>query len=157
MLKRTSNQQPIERQKKTIMITRGFPNIISTDLSQAKAWYINLLGWEIEFDSDWFVHLRAPDIAGVELGIIDANHELVAQIIEPGNAGVIITVVVDDVDETHHRATELGSGIVQTPRDLFYGQRRMILRDPDGTLVDVSSECEPSQEFLASLSHTSSQ
>ena len=43
--------------------------------------------------------------------------------------------------------------VVEEPVDLFYGQRRMILTDPDGTMVDVSSEGQPSQDFLDSLEH----
>ncbi|MGI9612278.1 MAG: VOC family protein [Acidimicrobiales bacterium] len=137
------------------MITRAFPNIVASSLPATKAWYVELLGWATEFDSDWFVHLKAPDVPGVELGIIDAGHEIVPQGLEPGSQGTLLTVVVDDVDETHDRAKGLGYEVVEEPRDLFYGQRRMILRDPAGTLVDVSSECEPSQAFLASLSQTS--
>lgn len=135
------------------MITRAFPNIISADLAATKAWFINLLDWEIEFDSDWFVHLAARDATGVELGVIAAGHEIVDGLTEPGSSGVMLTFVVPDVDATHHKATDLGYDIVQPPRDLFYGQRRMVLREPNGTLVDISSECEPSQAFVDSLSH----
>jgi len=57
------------------MIIRGFPNIVTNDLAATKAWYIELLSWDVEFDSDWFVHLKASDAPGVELGLIDAGHE----------------------------------------------------------------------------------
>lgn len=137
------------------MITRGFPNIVTTDLATSKDWYLNLFGWAIEFDSDWFVHLKAPDSPGVELGLLAAGHELVAGVVEPSSAGVLLTFVVDDVDLSHHRAVEQGCKVVEEPRDLFYGQRRMLLQDPTGTIVDVSSDCEPSREFLDSLSHSS--
>lgn len=133
------------------MITRGFPNIIAADLAATKAWYIELLGWAVEFDSDWFVHLRAPDAPGVELGVINAAHEIVADVVEPHAGGAMLTFVVDDVDDVHRKAVKLGYEILQEPRDLFYGQRRMVTRDPSGTIVDISSECEPSQEFLDSL------
>ncbi len=134
------------------MIVRGFPNIIASDVSATKSWYVDLLGWETEFDSDWFVHLKAPDVVGVELGIIAADHEIVPTDLSPEAGGALLTIVVDDVDDTHERAGSLGYDIVERPQDLFYGQRRMILRDPAGTLVDVSSECEPSPAFIASLS-----
>jgi len=137
------------------MIARGFPNIIATNLPETKAWYVELLGWATEFDSDWFVHLNAPDAPGVELGIIAEGHEIVPQSLAQGPSSMLLTIVVDDVDHTHAQAERLGYDIVETPRDLFYGQRRMILRDPAGTLVDVSSECEPSAAFIESLSHRS--
>ena len=116
------------------MITRGFPNIVASDLPATKAWHVELLGWDIEFDSDWFVHLKAPDAPGVELGILAAGHEIVPAALEQGPKGVLLTIVVSDVDETHARARRLGYEVVEEPRDLFYGQRRMIVRDPAGTM-----------------------
>lgn len=137
------------------MITRGFPNILSNDLPAAKQWYIDLLGWETEFDSDWFVHLKSPAAPSVELGIIDANHAIVPSSITPGSGGALLTFVVDDVDAIHERAIELGHSVLEVPTNLFYGQRRMILGDNDGIHIDISSECEPSQAFLDSLTHRS--
>ena len=134
------------------MIVRGFPNIVASDVAATKSWYVDLLGWETEFDGDWFVHLKAPNAAGVELGIIAVGHEIVPADLLPTAGGSLLTIVVDDVDDAHERAEDLGYDVVEQPQDLFYGQRRMILRDPAGTLVDVSSECEPSPAFIASLS-----
>jgi predicted enzyme related to lactoylglutathione lyase len=139
------------------MISRGFPNIITTDVAGTAAWYVELLGWQTEFSSDWFVHLSAPQAAGVELGIIDATHDIVSGFATAGGgaggaAGVMVTIVVDDVEAVHAAAQSLNLNIVEPPTDLFYGQRRMVLRDPEGTLLDISSECPPSEEFLASLS-----
>lgn len=67
----------------------------------------------------------------------------------------MLTFVVDDVDVVHEFAAKRGDTIVEPPTNLFYGQRRMVVRDPDGTAVDISSECAPSQEFLDSLAHLS--
>ncbi len=134
------------------MISRGFPNIISTDLPGVSQWYQDMLGMAVEFDSDWFVHLRAPQAEGVELGIIAAGHEIVPAGLTAGGGGTMLTFVVPDVDATHQRAVERGETVVEPPTDLFYGQRRMIVADPQGTLVDISSEGQPSQEFIDSLS-----
>jgi len=43
----------------------------------------------------------------------------------------------------------MGLEVIQKPRDEMYGQRRFLTVDPDGLLVDVSSDCEPSAEFVA--------
>lgn len=138
------------------MITRGFANVITDDVSGTKAWYVDLLGWQTEFDSDWFVHLKAENAPGVELGIINATHEIVANFTQAGGgSGTMLTFTVDDVDVVHEKAVGLGYDIIEGPTDLFYGQRRMVLRDLTGTLVDVSADCPPSEEFLASLAHRS--
>ena len=132
------------------MIQRAFPNIISADLPAAKAWFCDLVDFETEFDSDWFVHLRAAQAPGVELGIMAADHEIAAGLGDQV-AGVMLTFVVPDVDAAHQRAQGLGYEVIEAPRDLFYGQRRMLLRGPGAITVDLSSECAPSPEFLAGL------
>lgn len=138
------------------MIDRGFANIVTTDVDTTSAWYTELLGWDIEFQSDWFVHLKVNESPGVELGIINSDHEIAAPFTtSSAGSAVVLTIVVADVDATHDKAMSLGYEVLQRPTDLFYGQRRMVLRDPSGTLVDVSSECSPSEEFLASLPHRS--
>ncbi|MEO1064687.1 MAG: VOC family protein [Actinomycetota bacterium] len=133
-------------------VQRSFVNLLSDDPGRLRDFYVGLFGWRVDFDSDWFVHLQAPDNDDVELGILRRDHEIVPEAARSASAaGVIVTIVVDDADELHRRAVELGAEVLEEPRDLFYGQRRVLLRDPDGTVVDASSECEPSPEFLASM------
>ena len=130
---------------------RCFVNLLSDDPARLRDWYVELFGWRVDFDSDWFVHLQADGNDDVELGILRRDHEIVPTELHDATSGVIVTIVVDDADATHRRAVELGAEVVEAPRDLFYGQRRLLLRDPEGTLVDASSECAPSAEFIASL------
>ena len=118
---------------------RCFVNLLSDDLGRLRDWYVDLFGWRVDFDSDWFVHLQAPANDDVELGILRRDHEIVPEELRDARAGVIVTIVVDDVDDLHARAVAGGADVVEAPRDLFYGQRRMLLRDPDGTIVDASS------------------
>lgn len=132
-------------------IQRAFASIFATDLPRTREFYVSLFGWRVDFDSDWFVHLQAPDNPAVELGIIRRDHEIVPEPDRSAPTGILVTVVVEDVDALHATVVERGIPVVEPPRNLFYGQRRMLLRDPEGTLVDVSSECPPSEEFLASL------
>ncbi len=131
---------------------RCFVNLLSDDPARLRDWYVELFGWRVDFDSDWFVHLQSPANDDVELGILRADHDIVPDVLHGAAPGVIVTIVVDDVDELHERAVAAGVDVIEEPRDLFYGQRRLLLRDPDGTVVDASAECEPSAEFIASVS-----
>jgi PhnB protein len=132
-------------------IRRAFVCIFSNCLAETRDFYVSLFGWRVGFDSDWFVHLQATDNASIELGIVRRDHEIVPQAFAAAPTGVMVTLVVPDVDDVHRLVLERGIDVVEAPRNLFYGQRRMLLRDPNGTLVDVSSECPPAPEFLASL------
>ncbi len=138
------------------MIQRAFPTFFVDDLAAMRDFYVGFFGWTISFDSDWFVHLQAVVDDNIELGLMKRDHELVPAPFRPDpsqgeSRGMMITIVVDDVDALHAKAQAEGVAVVEPPRDLFYGQRRMVLRDPSGGMVDVSSECAPSEEFMASL------
>lgn len=130
---------------------RAFLTLLAGDLVATRDWYVQLLGLQVEFDSDWFVQLRDPDEAGLELGILAREHGVAPRASKGAPAGGYLTVVVDDVDDVHRRAQHAGLRILEAPTDLFYGQRRMLVEDPDGWVVDISSECAPDPDWVASL------
>jgi len=119
-------------------INRLMINICSDDLSASKDFYIKLFDFKIQFDSDWFVHLMSND-KPFELGIIDRKNQIVPDRYQNLPQGFYLTFVVDNADETYELAQKENLEIVEKPADTFYGQRRLLLRDPNGTLVDVSS------------------
>lgn len=133
------------------MLNRSFYSILSLDLARSREWYTSLFGYQVEFDSDWFVHLKDARNGALELGIIAADHHIVNERMRTTRTGGLITLVVDDVDTIHRSAQAAGVEIIEPPTNLFYGQRRMLLVDPDGQIVDVSSECPPDPEWLASM------
>lgn len=47
--------------------------------------------------------------------------------------------MVEDADAVYAKARQLDYKVLQLPEDTFYGQRRLLLKDPDGAMVDVSS------------------
>ncbi|APE33189.1 hypothetical protein BOX37_03525 [Nocardia mangyaensis] len=123
-------------------ISQSFVNICSDQLSTTRDFYVDLLGFQVSFDSDWFVQLRAND-SGATIGIMARDHELVPEQARGAASGSYITIVVDDVESVFARAKDLSVPIAEEPKDLFYGQRRMLVIDPNGVLVDVSSPTAP--------------
>lgn len=113
-------------------------NICSEQLPESKAFYTKLFDFAVDYDSDWFVHLISKD-KKLELGIIDINSEIVPNDIRQQPMGTYITFVVDNVDDVYKTAKTHAFKIVQSPEDTFYGQRRMLLKDPNNYLIDVSS------------------
>ncbi len=124
-------------------MNRCFTNILSEDVARTAAFYEAVLGMRRHFDSDWFVILTHDGIDGLELGILKRDHDLVPGVARRAPAGVIMTFVVTDCDEVFARARSGGAEVLEPPTDMFYGQRRLLLRDPDGTIVDVSSPVSP--------------
>ena len=113
-------------------------NICSDNLAESRDFYTTLFDFNVDYDSDWFVHLISKD-KKLELGIIDRNSEIVPEGYRTNPAGFYITFVVDNADEIFAVAQKANLEIVQEPHDTFYGQRRLLLKDPNGVLVDVSS------------------
>ena len=122
---------------------RQFINILSTDVAATADFYQTLLGMSRHFDSDWFVILTHPGIEGLEYGILQRDHGIVPEDVRAAPAGVIVTFVVADCDAVHDTAKTLGAEVIEPPTDMPYGQRRMLLRDPDGTVLDISAPTAP--------------
>ena len=117
-------------------------NICSDDLQKSKDFYVELLGFDVKYDSDWYVQLCSPTDSELEYGIMQRNHELVPKAFQNLPTGMYVTFVVDDVDVIYKKAQEMALPIVQEPRNEFYGQRRFLTKDPSGCLIDVCSPWE---------------
>jgi len=118
---------------------RCFTNILTEEVAATAAFYQELLGLKPGFASDWFVNLSDPENPGLELGILKQTSDIVPVRAQRAPAGVILTFVVADCDAVYERAQAINANIVEAPREMPYGQRRMILRDPAGTFVDISA------------------
>lgn len=124
-------------------------NICSDDLPKSRDFYTKLFDFNVDFDSDWFVHLISKD-KQFELGIIDRTHEIVPTDFQLSPQGFYVTFVVNNADEQFKIAQSEKFDILSEPTDTFYGQRRLLLKDPSGTLVDISS---PINNFEFSPEH----
>lgn len=113
-------------------------NICSDNLAESRDFYTKLFDFNVDYDSDWFVHLISND-KKLELGIIDRTNEIVPKDFQQNPQGFYVTFVVDSADEIFKVAESEKFEIISEPTDTFYGQRRLLLKDPDGTLVDISS------------------
>lgn len=113
-------------------------NICSENLAESSHFYTKLFDFTIAYDSDWFVQLISED-KKLELGIIDRTNEIVPKDFQNTPQGFYVTFVVDNADEIFKIATSEKFEIIKEPTNTDYGQRRLLLKDPNGTLVDVSS------------------
>jgi len=121
---------------------RILTNICSNDLQKSKAFYVTLLGLNIKYDSDWYVQLCSPEDPEIEYGIIQRNHDLVPKEYQKIPTGMYVTFVVNNVDTAYAQAINMGIDIIQEPHNEFYGQRRFLVKDPNGCLIDICSPWE---------------
>lgn len=118
--------------------------LLTDDLQPTKTLFVSLLDFKIEFESDWFISMTGPD--GGQVATMLRTSEFVPEAEQKSAQGVVITIVVDDVETYFRKATALDIDILEAPRDLPYGQRRMLIRDSSGLLLDVSSPTAPLNE-----------
>lgn len=118
---------------------RAFANILTDSIEDTASFYENLLGMHRHFTSDWFIILTHPQMPGYELGILDRSHAVVPEPARESGGTMMMTFVVNDIGGTEEIARHMGAVVVEPPRRMDYGQTRMIVRDPAGTLVDLSA------------------
>ncbi len=121
---------------------RILTNVCSDDPQESKNFYVELLGFSVKYDSDWYVQLCSSKDSDIEYGIIQRNHELVPKGYQDAPTGMYVTFVVEDVDAIYNKAIKMNVTIIQKPRNEFYGQRRFLVKDPNGCLLDICSPWE---------------
>jgi len=117
---------------------RCITTILSDDISVLQQFYVELFEFDILYESDWFILLMNAD-THTEIGIMKRDHALIPDAFQKSPQGMYLTFVIDDVDQFYATVKNRGIDIIEAPQDTFYGQRRMLLNDPEGTLIDVSS------------------
>ena len=119
-------------------IKRLLTNICSADLNESKNFYTSLFAFKVDYESDWFIHLISEG-RELELGLIKQGHDIVPKQARNSISGMYLTFVVEDVDVLFERSQSLNCYILQAPEITFYGQKRMLILAPEGTVCDVSS------------------
>src|ERR1700746_3892404 len=121
--------------------------LITDDVERLAAFWERVTGLPAPRPAPVFAELRTP--AGtIAMGAPATVGMLGNAAPDPGrNHSVIIELRVDDGDAVHERLASLApeslAEIVLEPTDMPWGNRSMILRDPDGGLVNIFAPVPP--------------
>ena len=101
------------------------------------AFYARLAEVEAAHLAPGFAEIR---LAGVTLAI--SSSELIERfnggaIVPAANRSAMLELEVDDVEAVAARVEALGAEIVQPPTTMPWANRSMLLRDPDGAIVNI--------------------
>ncbi|GLY50090.1 VOC family protein [Lentzea sp. NBRC 102530] len=108
--------------------------IITSDVARLTAFYERATGTRAEWATEDFAELRMP-AATLAIGSTRTVAMFAAGSAEPeANRSVIIEFLVDDVDGVHENLA--GVEVVQEPTTMPWGNRSLLVRDPDGNLVN---------------------
>lgn len=116
----------------------AYTRLVTNDLPRLAAFYAKLLGAEPQGSGD-YVQFRS---GGAALAIVS---RLAAEQMHGGswpgatNQSAILEFEVADVDAERTRIDGLVSDWLQQPKDMPWGNRSMLFRDPDGNPVNIFS------------------
>ena len=109
--------------------------IITDDVDRAVAFYERLLERQPERPAPVFAAFRGPSVTLA----IDHAHTVPVPGFAASHEGVLVEFQEespDAVDAVHERLRDAVE-VVQPPTDMPWGNRSLLLRDPDGVLVNV--------------------
>ncbi|MFJ1797117.1 VOC family protein, partial [Kitasatospora griseola] len=117
--------------------------VITGDVARLVDFYERATGVRAAWATEDFAELRT---AGATLAIAGAR---TVALFAPGSArpadnhSVITEFLVDDVDRVHRDLTGLAADFVTEPTTMPWGNRSLLLRDPDGNLVNFFTPVTP--------------
>jgi uncharacterized glyoxalase superfamily protein PhnB len=123
--------------------------LITTDqLTETRDFYMRWLGFTVLFEATWFVLLASDGEHPFNLAFMRSDHPSRP----PGpetfdGKGMIVTLQVSDAAAEYERLQAAGCPIHYPLHDEPWGQRRFMLRDPAGVLLDVVEQTEPEPGF----------
>jgi catechol 2,3-dioxygenase-like lactoylglutathione lyase family enzyme len=111
--------------------------LFTEDLAAAKAFYEAVFGQPVVFEDDDSAVFR---FGGQQVNLLSAS--AVPELIEPAVMGsgprVLLTITVDDVDQTCEDLTRRGARLINGPVDRPWGVRTACFADPSGHLWEIA-------------------
>jgi catechol 2,3-dioxygenase-like lactoylglutathione lyase family enzyme len=133
-----------------MLLSSHYAVICTEKVAESRHFYMTHLGFELTFDSDWYVSMILPNKPKYQLALIDCHHETMPEAYRHKPAqGLILNFEVDEVDSEYARLQAAGLPFIVPLRDEAFGQRHFIVADPSGVLVDVIKIIPPSAEFAS--------
>jgi catechol 2,3-dioxygenase-like lactoylglutathione lyase family enzyme len=125
------------------------PCLLVEDVPASARFYVQHFGFQPRLELDWFTTLTHED-RPYELGFVRADHDTVpAGYRGRCTQGLIIGLLVPDAEEVDARLRAAGVRVVLPLRDEPFGQRHVMVADPNDVLVDVVQTIPADPDWLA--------
>ncbi|TQS25600.1 VOC family protein [Microbispora sp. KK1-11] len=117
--------------------------IITDDVARLVDFYERATGVEANWSTEDFAELRTAS-ATLAIGSTRTVSLFAPGAAQPaGNRSVIVEFLVDDVDGVHRNLAGFVEEFVKEPTTMPWGNRSLLLRDPDGNLVNFFTPVSP--------------
>lgn len=116
-------------------ITRIDATISTNKLSESRDFYIEHFGFELVYESDWYIELLSPSLAaGVSFTLPQRD---VGEFFN--GKGLILSFEVENVDQEYERLQSEGLNIRQELQNKPWGERSFVVDDPNGVHIYIYS------------------
>jgi predicted enzyme related to lactoylglutathione lyase len=117
--------------------------IITGDIARLVEFYERATGVQAAWATEDFAELRTAS-ATLAIGSTRTVALFAPGAARPGdNSSVIIEFLVDDVDGVHRDLAGFAADVVTEPTTMPWGNRSLLVRDPDGNLVNFFTPVTP--------------
>jgi catechol 2,3-dioxygenase-like lactoylglutathione lyase family enzyme len=116
------------------IVQNVYPTLRITDYDAARAFYVDTLGFQIDWEHRFepgfpvFMHISRDGLA-----LYLSQHR------GAGPAGGLVYLYVPDVDAWYREFSAKGVRLIHPPEDQRWGTREMVLTDPDGNRLNIST------------------
>jgi catechol 2,3-dioxygenase-like lactoylglutathione lyase family enzyme len=112
-----------------VKVKRIVPNVATSDVKKASAFYEEILGLKLLMDLGWIrTYGSSPEMA-IQLSVLSEGGS--------GTAVPDISIEVDNLEAALLRVRKAGIAIEYGPATEPWGVRRFYVRDPFGKLINV--------------------
>ena len=125
-------------------IADSYPVVVTDSLRECRNFYRERFGFEVAFDSSWFVLVSGGGAHPTSLAFMHSSHPSSPP--DPAQhrgEGSFLTFQVADARAEYDRLSEAGAEFALELTEEPWGQRRFALTDPAGVWVDVVEQIEP--------------
>lgn len=112
--------------------------IITTKLSESKAFYTEKLGFGVTFENEFYLLMHTPDHEA-EISFLLPDHPSQQALFHKPfqGQGIYLTIEVEDADKVYAELKQQGVEIKIDIRDEPWGDRHFAIEDPNGVGIDI--------------------
>ena len=125
----------------------SFAVFIVENLDKAKQFYSTHFGFDVAFENEWYLHLVSN--TGIQIGFLLPDQPTQPEIFHKAfnGKGAIFSLEVDDVESAYAEAMDKKLNIVLQLLAEDWGQHHFCIADPNGIILDIVQEFEPTEEY----------
>ncbi len=117
--------------------------VVTNKIDETREFYVRHFGGKVIFDCGWYVNVRfEPDGRAMQFMAPQGGDQPLF-----GGTGLTFNFSVSDVDSEYARLRSEGLSPLSSPEDHPWGDRGFALADPNGVMLYLYQEIEPSPEF----------